>query len=151
MSFFVTIKFVFLYNKLMSKIVKRILIAEDSFEWQRFHSSLLKDYGKNDLEFIIVDNAKDALNKLQSSVSRPYDLIITDLQMETDFLPDFAGEWLVKQIKNLDEYKKTPVVIVSATYNIAFVAHTLGVKYLSKRSLVNNPDSYFLMLDENLL
>ena len=71
--------------------------------------------------------------------------------METDFLPQFAGEWLVKEIKNISCYTNVPVVIVSATYNIGFIAHTLGVDYLSKRSLVNNPDSYFLMLDEKLL
>ena len=135
----------------MSKIVKRILIAEDSFEWQRFHASLLKQYDKCDFEFVVFDNAKDALKNLQDSVNNLYDLIITDLQMETDFLPEFAGEWFVKQVKNISEYKNAHIVIVSAAYNIAFIAHSLGVGYLSKRSLVNNPDSYFLMLDENIL
>ncbi len=134
----------------MEKSKKRILIAEDSNEWQRFHSSLLKNYDKYDVDFVICDCAKDALTLVQESLKAPYDIILTDLQMETDFLPDFAGEWLVKQIKTFKEYAKTPVVIISATYNIAFVAHTLGVKYLSKRTLVNNPDTYYFMLDENL-
>ncbi len=134
----------------MDKIVKRILIAEDSSEWQRFHASLLKSYDKYKLDYLIVDNAKDALTMAQESLNTPYDMVITDLQMETDFSPEFAGEWLVKQIKTFNQYSKVPIVIVSATYNIAFVAHSLGVKYLSKRTLVNNPDSYYFMLDENL-
>ena len=134
----------------MTKNVKRILIAEDSREWQKFHSELLKSYEKEKLDFIISDNAKDALKLVQDNIKHPYDLILTDLQMETDFLPEFAGEWLVKQIRGYSEYKNTPIVIISATYNIGFIAHSLGVNYLSKRSLVNNPDTYFLMLEENL-
>lgn len=134
----------------MNTIRKRILIAEDSSEWQKFHSALLKEYNKAKLEFIITDNAKDALNLVVENIKNPFDLVLTDLQMETDFLPDFAGEWLVKQIQGCNEYKNIPVVIISATYNIGFIAHNLGVKYLSKRSLVSNPNTYFLMLDENL-
>ena len=134
----------------MEKDVKRILIAEDSSEWQRFHSFLLKNYDKYELDFNICNNAKDALILVQESLDNPYDLIITDLQMETDFSPEFAGEWLVKQIKTFKQYSDIPVVIVSATYNIAFIAHNLGVNYLSKRTLVNNPDSYYFMLDENI-
>ena len=134
----------------MEKTVKRILIAEDSSEWQRFHASLLKNYDKFNVEYIIANSAKDALTLVQESVNNPFDLIITDLQMETDFLPDFAGEWLVKQIKTFNQYSNVPIVIISATYNIAFIAQKLGVKYLSKRSLVNNPDSYYFMLAENL-
>ena len=50
----------------------------------------------------------------------------------------------------MSEYKNVPIVIVSATYNISFIAANLGVKYLSKRSLLNSADTYFFMLDENL-
>lgn len=135
----------------MEKIKKRILIAEDSSEWQRFHSTLLKGYDKCELDFVICDCAKDALALVQESLTKPYNLIITDLQMETDFTPDFAGEWLIKHIKTYKEYIKTPVVIVSATYNIAFIAHSLGVRYLSKRTLVNNPDTYYFLFDEIFL
>ncbi len=134
----------------MDKILKRILIAEDTPEWQKFHSSLLKNYDKAVLDFVITDCAKDAKDILEKNIKNPFDLILTDLQMETDFHPQFAGEWLVGEIKNMKEYVKTPVVIISATYNISFIAHNLGVDYLSKRSLVNNPDTYFLMLDEKL-
>ena len=130
--------------------VKRILIAEDTPEWQKFHTALLKNYDKAVLDFVITDCAKDAKKILINNKENPFDLILTDLQMEADFQPDFAGEWLVKEIKNIKEYSKTPIVIISATYNIGFIAYNLSVDYLSKRSLVNNPDSYYLMLDEKL-
>lgn len=135
----------------MSKISKKILIAEDSYEWQKFHSALLKQYYKANLDFTITDCAKDALNLVEKNLETTYDLILTDLQMETDFHPQAAGEWLVQKIKGYRQYAQIPIVIISASYNIGFIARSCGVDYLSKRSLINNPDSYFLMLDEKLL
>lgn len=134
----------------MVKNVKRILIAEDSPEWQRVHSALLSKYDKFDLDFVIVPSAADAIELLERNLENPYDMVITDLQMETDYHPQYAGEWLIQKIKSMSEYKNVPIVIVSATYNISFIAANLGVKYLSKRSLVNSADTYFFMLDENL-
>ena len=134
----------------MVQNMKRILIAEDSREWQRFHEELLKKYDKVHVEYHIAPSARNAMELAQDSKEKPYDLIISDLQMETEFLPKFAGEWFVENIKDIDEYKKTPIVIVSAAYNISFIAAALGVNYLSKRTLVSNPDSYYFMLDENL-
>ena len=135
----------------MDKITKRILIAEDTLGWQKFHSSLLAQYDNAKIEFEIYDCAKDALTQVQENFETPYDLIITDLQMENDFSPKLAGEWLVEQIKKFSSYKKTPIIIISAAYNIGFIAQTLNVDYLSKRSLINNPDTYYLKLDEVLL
>lgn len=146
-----TINAEFLYNAGMSKIVKRILIAEDTPEWQKFHFSLLKNYDKVCLETRMTACAREAINLVQSSLDIPYDMILTDLQMESDFQPLMAGEWLVKELKSLPKYSSCPIVIVSAAYNISFIAHSLGVSYLSKRTLVTNPDAYYFMLDENLL
>lgn len=132
----------------MNKIVKKILVAEDTLGWQKFHESLLKEYDKVTLEYDIMDSAQEALLQAQNHLDTPYDLILTDLQMESTFLPKFAGEWLVEQIKSFSAYETTPIVIVSAAYNIAFIASVLNVDYLSKRVLINNPDTYFLKLDE---
>ena len=33
-------------------------------------------------------------------------MIITDLQMEDDFIPQYAGEWFVEQIKAFKNYSK---------------------------------------------
>ena len=112
----------------MKEQTKRILIAEDSSEWQRFHAEQLRSYNKLNLEFDIASSARDALELAQQNINNPYDLILSDLQMETEFLPEFAGEWFVKNLKNIKEYENTPVVLISATYNIAFIASSLGVE-----------------------
>ena len=65
---------------------------------------------------------------------------------DTMFLVE-AGGTVTTQVS----LKQIPIVIISASYNIGFIARSYGVDYLSKRSLINNPDSYFLMLDEKLL
>ena len=77
--------------------VKRILIAEDTPEWQKFHAALLKNYDKAVLDFVITDCAKDAKEILINNKENPFDLILTELQMETDFQPAFAVEWLVQR------------------------------------------------------
>ncbi len=130
---------------------KRILIVEDSLEWQKVHITLLHAYSRIPLDVEIASNARDGLKYIEENLKTPFDLILTDLQMETDFHPEFAGEWLVKQIKQIKEYKNVPIVIISATYNIDFIASSLGVDSLSKRSLINNSNNYNLMLDEQLL
>lgn len=135
----------------MEKKKIRILVAEDTLGWQKFHSSMLKNYENADLDFVITDCARDALQLAWENLEKPFDIIITDLQMENDFHPKFAGEWFVEELKQLQAYNNKPIIIVSATYNIEFVAQSLGVDFISKRSLVNNPDVYYLKLDEYLI
>lgn len=132
----------------MVKNIKRILIAEDSYEWQKFHVQLLNAYDKSDIEFLLASSGREALEIAQKNKDNPFSLVISDMQMETEFLPQFAGEWFIKNLKDIPEYKNVPVVVISAAYNISFIAHSLGVNYLSKRSLVNNPQAYYFMLDE---
>lgn len=134
----------------MDKRVKRVLIAEDSIQWQNFHKSLLHNYDKFEIEYVVASSAREALDIVETTIEEPFDIVLSDLQMESDFLPDFAGEWFVKNLKNISVYRNKPIVLVSAAYNISFIAMNLDVKYLSKRTLVNNPDTYYFMLDENL-
>lgn len=130
---------------------KRILIAEDSLEWQKVHITLLHSYLQIPVNVTMASSAREGLEFVQDNLKTPFDLILTDLQMETEFLPEFAGEWFVKSIKNIPQYSKVPIIIISAAYNIGFIANSLGVGSLSKRSLINNTNSYNLMLDEHLL
>ena len=59
---------------------------------------------------------------------------------------ELAGEWFVKNAKQSEKTQKTKIVLVSATYNIGFIAAKLGVEYLSKRAVINFPDSYISMV-----
>ncbi len=135
----------------MAKIIKRVLIAEDTFEWQKFHTRMLQSYDNLQLDFYVAESARDAVNIVEEHIDDGFVLVVTDLIMETVFLPDYAGEWLVKQLRTYKEYKNTPIVLVSATYNIAHIASALGCSAISKRALIVDPDRYFLMLDEKLL
>lgn len=126
---------------------KSILIVEDSPQWQRFHLDMIKSYNKGDFEIRIASSAREGLEIVQENTEKPFDLIFSDMQMESDFHPDFAGEWFIKQVKQIPRYNKTLLVIVSATYNIAFIAQNLGTDYLSKRSIINYPQAYYSVLD----
>ena len=60
------------------------------------------------------------------------DFILTDMQMEPDFLPLYAGEWFIKQIQFFNEYKNTKIIIISATSNIRQIAEKYSVDYIPK-------------------
>ena len=72
----------------------------------------------------------------------PYDLIITDLQMEEDFAPKYAGEWLCEQIKTFNKYFNTKIIICSGCYNIRQIAENCGTDYIPKRTAVTNINDY---------
>ena len=76
-------------------------------------------------------------DKIIQSEANPFDLIITDLQMESDFAPMIAGEWFIRQVKTFPKYINTKILIISAMYNIEMTANLLNVDFLSKRLLIS--------------
>ena len=121
--------------------MKKVIIVDDTPGWVRFH--------KTNIEYLNIDNlqidesysAKEALSKIECSIDNPYCAIFTDLQMESDFLPKLAGEWLVEQIKTYDKYyKDTKIVIISASPNIERIAKKYGVLYVPKY-IIRNSDA----------
>lgn len=119
----------------------RILAVDDMPQWRNFHKTALNTILKDiEFELVLKDSATEALEVIQSNIKAnvaPFDLIISDLQMETAYEPDYAGEWLIKNIKMIPSYINTPIIIISAAYNINFIAENLGVDCLSKPSLVH--------------
>ncbi len=75
-------------------------------------------------------------------IDNPYDVIITDLSMEYDFAPKFAGEWLVEQIQLLKQYYKTKIIIVSGSMQIKKIAEDLGTHYVPKAVIANDDTVY---------
>ncbi len=120
----------------------RILIVDDVSGWTKFHTNNIK-YLNIDAEIDIASSAKEALAKLEVSIDKPYDVIFTDMQMESDFLPKMAGEWLIEQIQMFDEYKSTKIVIISASPNIERIAKKYDVKYLSKFQARNSDSEVY--------
>ena len=120
--------------------MKRILIVDDVPGWVRFHEQNIRHLNIPNIEIDTANSAREALSKLEVSIDNPYDVIFTDLQMESDFLPKYAGEWLIEQIKTFKEYTSTKIVIISASPNIRIIAERNQVLYLSK-TIARNADS----------
>ena len=120
--------------------MKRILIVDDVPGWVRFHEQNIRHLNIPNIEINTANSAREALSKLEVSIDNPYDVIFTDLQMESDFLPKYAGEWLIEQIKTFKEYNSTKIVIISASPNIRIIAERNQVLYLSK-TIARNADS----------
>lgn len=120
--------------------MKRILIVDDVPGWVRFHEQNIRHLNIPNIEIDTANSAREALSKLEVSIDNPYDVIFTDLQMESDFLPKYAGEWLIEQIKTFKEYNSTKIVIISASPNIRIIAERNQVLYLSK-TIARNADS----------
>ena len=58
--------------------------------------------------------------------------------MESTYEPKLAGEWLVENIKNINEYSACKIIIVSAMYNIEHIAKNMQVECISKQLLIRN-------------
>ncbi|HIS88297.1 TPA: response regulator [Candidatus Avigastranaerophilus faecigallinarum] len=117
---------------------KRILIVDDTKAWRMFHIDLIKQLYGDTFEITVASSAAEALNMIKHNTRNPFYIILTDLQMESDYEPKLAGEWLVEQIKQIREYSSSKIIIVSAMYNIEYIAKKLEVECISKNILIGN-------------
>ena len=124
----------------------KILIVDDVKGWRDYHSSVLSEIFL-DPEISTADCARRGYDLLMENNDSPFDIILSDLQMENDFEPKYAGEWFVEQIKTFKNYSKTKVVIISAAYNLKHIAEMLNVDCISKITARNFPDSYSFLRD----
>jgi len=131
-------------------MAKKILIVDDSKGWLDYHQSTLNEIYGAQFELETADSARIGYDKVYNNLKIPYDLIISDLQMELDFEPKHAGEWFVEQVKKLNEYKNVPIVIISASYNVRSVANRLEVDCLPKAIAARDLMAYKLTIDELL-
>ncbi len=122
----------------------KILVVDDIKGWRDFHKAIIEELFP-DCEIQEADSARSGYDLVMENNSDPFDIIITDLQMEHNFEPDYAGEWLVKQIKTFPSYRKTKIVIISATFNIRHIADTLGVECIPKTTARNFPQAYEIL------
>ncbi len=120
----------------------KVLIADDQESWRSFHLRAVHEiFGDN----IVAETAKsgaEGYSKILENASEPYDYVITDMQMENDYVPKMAGEWFIEQIQNIPAYYKTRIVIISASYNIKHIAERYNVDYIPKASAASSVDYY---------
>lgn len=112
--------------------MKKMLIVDDSRNWIEYHAQAVRELFKGEFSIDKADSAKQGFERVTANLDEPYDVILTDLQMETDFFPLYAGEWLVKQVQFYKEYKYTKIIIISATSNIRQIAEKYKVSYIPK-------------------
>ena len=124
-----------MYNFFMHK---KILIVDDTQTWLLYHKEVIEQLYGNLFEIVLASSAREALNIAQHNIDTPFCLVISDLQMEEDFEPKLAGEWLVENIKNIYHNKHTNFVFISAMPNIEFIAKQHNVDCISKSMLINN-------------
>ena len=106
-------------------MTKKILIVDDTKSWLLFEINLIKEIYGDFFEITAVSSAREAYNIILKNLDNPFHIILTDLQMESDFEPLIAGEWLIEHIKQIKEYSRVPIVIVSAMHNIELIAKNM--------------------------
>lgn len=126
--------------------MKKILIVDDSSSWLTFHQNAIEEVfieiNNDNYAIDMAQSARDGYNFLMSNVEVPYDLIVTDLQMEEDFAPKYAGEWFVEQVRTFKKYVNTKIIISSGCNNIKQIAENLSVDYIPKRVAVTDINLY---------
>ena len=120
--------------------MKQVLIVDDMKGWRDFNSNVVNEIFDGNVEITAADCAKDAYDILLTQ--KPFDVIITDMQMEEDFSPKFAGEWLIEQIQSFSRYTNTKVIIISASYNARQIAETFGVECIPKSTALKCLSAY---------
>ena len=112
--------------------MKKVLVVDDQNGWRNFNSKTVYEILGNDIILDTASCAKEGYSKLLESKENPYDFLLTDMQMENDFYPLMAGEWLIEQAQNLSFCYKTKIIIISATANIRLIAGHYNVDCIPK-------------------
>ncbi len=81
----------------------RILVVDDSATTREIETSILESAG------YIVEDAYDGVDGLEKSKQKNYDLIIADHEM-----PRMTGLVLLDNLRRMEQYKDTPVVVVTS-------------------------------------
>jgi len=119
----------------------RALVVDDSVSWVKYHKAHLLANNEN-IDVDVAYSAREGYDWIYNMISSPYDLVITDLHMEFDFEPKYAGEWLVEQIKLLKQYANAKIVLCSASYDIKTIAANLNVEYIPKSAASKSTEFY---------
>ena len=124
-----------------------ILIADDEKGWLNFHKENLNLFLKNyDVSIYEFQSAKEAY-KFANETDVIFDLIISDLQME-NIGDNYAGEWLVENLKLQKSCQYAKYIIISSAFEIDYIAEKLNVDFINKRLYYNSPFMLKLKLQE---
>ena len=122
--------------------MKKVLVVDDMSGWRDYNTNAVYEILGDSVTIDDTSSAQEGYSKVIQNTSKPYDIIITDLQMEEDYAPKYAGEWLIEQIKTLPQYYRVKIIIISATYNIRKIAEILGVDCIPKSTAMKFLSAY---------
>ncbi len=91
------------YEAATKKRTVRLLVIDDSDTTRQIEKTILEGAG------FAVDTAFDGVDGLEKAKEKQYDLILTDKDM-----PRMTGLVLLDNLRRMDQYKDSPVVVVSA-------------------------------------
>ena len=120
----------------------KILIVDDQQTWLAYNSKAMYQILGEDIILHTASSAQEGYSKLLESEKEPYDYIITDMQMETDYLPKPAGEWLIEQAKSLPFCCNTKIIIISSLVMIDHIAKNHNVDYIHKSAAIKSFEPY---------
>ena len=122
--------------------MKKILIADDLEGWQKHNSFAVYEVLGHDITVHTASSGQEGYTKALEHSKEPYDIIFTDMQMETDYAPKMAGEWLIEQIQNIPSYYRSKIIIVSASPRIKHIAEGYNVFYIPKSVAAVSLEAY---------
>ena len=122
--------------------MKKILIVDDQSGWRDFNTNTVYDVLGSDVVIDTASSAKEGYEKLLESKDSPYNYLLTDMQMETDYAPKMAGEWLIEQVQNLTFCYGTKIIIISAAASIRHIAKSYGVDCIPKSTALISKEPY---------
>ena len=122
--------------------MKKILVVDDIKGWRDFNTNILLELLGKESQIDVCESASEAYAKILENNSSPYDIVVTDLQMESDYCPKYAGEWFVEQIKQLPSYYKTEIIMVSASNSLKQIAKNLNIDYIPKSTAISCVSAY---------
>ena len=120
--------------------MKKVLVVDDVKGWRDFNSQILKELYNDNVNIVTAKSAEEAYDILLSN--QDFDVIITDLQMEDNYAPKYAGEWLVEQIRTFSRYDNTIIIMVSASYNLRQIARQLDIECIPKSTALTSIAAY---------
>lgn len=122
--------------------MKKILIVDDQSGWRDFNTNTVYDVLGSDVVIDTASSAKEGYEKLLESKDSPYNYLLTDMQMETDYAPKMAGEWLIEQVQNLTFCYGTKIIIISAAASIRHIAKAYSVDCIPKSTALISKEPY---------
>ena len=113
---------------------KKVLVVDDQAGWRKFNSETIFTILGNNIILDTASSGEEGLRKYVESSNDPYDYLLTDMQMESNYYPLMAGEWLIEQVQSLNYSYKTKIIIISAAPMIKYIAGKYNVDYISKQN-----------------